>query len=66
MNTNIRHQLADHASEEDHRQIPLNRVGIQGLNYPIRVMERSGKTQSTIATVGVYVSLPAHQLGARE
>ena len=63
MNTNIRKALPDHASEIDHRKIPLNRVGIQGLRYPIRVLDKTGETQTTVAEIGVYVALPAEQRG---
>ncbi|MGB0647815.1 MAG: GTP cyclohydrolase FolE2 [Bradymonadia bacterium] len=58
-----REALVDHASEKDSRDIPLNRVGIRGLEYPIQVLDKGGKYQSTVAHVGVYVSLPAEQRG---
>lgn len=63
MTTNLRDSLVDHASEIDRRDIALNRVGIRDLQYPIRVLDKHGKTQSTIAMIGAYVSLPAHQRG---
>ena len=63
MNTLLRESLVDHASEVDTRDIALNRVGIRDLQYPIRVLDKQGKTQSTVAMVGAYVSLPAHQRG---
>lgn len=59
----VREALVDHASETDTREIALNRVGIRGLEYPIQVLDKGGKYQSTVARVGVYVSLPAEQRG---
>ncbi len=63
MTTNLRETLVDHASEVDTREIALNRVGIKDLQYPIRVLDKHGKTQSTVAMFGAYVSLPADQRG---
>jgi GTP cyclohydrolase IB len=63
MGAELRQTLVDHASEFDGRDIALNRVGIRDLQYPIRVLDKQGKTQSTVAMIGAYVSLPAHQRG---
>ncbi len=50
--------MKDVQSERDTREIPLNKVGIRGLLYPIRVLDRKNKYQSTVATVNMYVDLP--------
>ena len=52
-------ELPDHASEADDRSIPIDRVGIRRLSYPIQVWDRSNRLQSTIATIDATVSLPA-------
>ena len=63
MKAKARHQLPDHANEVDARHIPLQRVGINELKYPIQILDRSGTTQSTVAEIGAFVSLPGDQRG---
>lgn len=55
--------LPDHASEQDHRQIPIDAVGIRRLRYPITVKEKGGGHQSTVAEIEMAVALPAHVKG---
>ena len=55
-----REDLPDHASEQDHRALAIDKVGIKDLSYPIQVMNRDGSLQHTVARVSLYVSLP-HQ-----
>jgi len=52
--------LKDTQNETDTRQLPIDRVGIKDLRYPIQVRDKGGSTQSTIATVQLTVDLP-HQ-----
>jgi len=52
--------LPDIQSLGDDRHIPLNRVGVKGLRWPITVLDRKKGTQNTIATVSMFVNLP-HQ-----
>lgn len=59
----LRERLPDHASEPDHRFIPIDRVGIKGLAYPITVWDRAHRMQPTIATIDATVSLPASVKG---
>ena len=42
----------------DTRQIAINRVGIKSIRHPVRVLDRSGGVQHTIAVFNMYVSLP--------
>ena len=44
----------------DPRNIPLDKVGVKGVRYPVTVLDREQGTQHTVATVSLYVSLP-HQ-----
>lgn len=52
--------LPDIQSLSDDRNIPLDRVGVKDLRWPITVLDKERGTQRTIATVNMYVNLP-HQ-----
>ena len=55
--------LKDTQSEPDHRRLPIDRVGVKSLRYPIQVRDKARATQSTIATVSLTVDLPHHYKG---
>jgi GTP cyclohydrolase IB len=55
--------IPDVQSHPDARDLAIDRVGIRGLRYPIRFDDGDGTTQSTVATFGVYVALPADRKG---
>ena len=42
----------------DTRRIPINKVGIKDIYHPVRVLDRSGGEQHTIANFNMYVNLP--------
>lgn len=50
--------IEDVQGRADTRRIPINRVGIKAIRHPVRVSERSGGQQHTIATASMYVNLP--------
>ena len=50
--------IADVQNLTDTRQIAINRVGIKSIRHPVRVLDRSGDVQHTIAVFNMYVSLP--------
>lgn len=50
--------IVDVQRTPDLRQIPINKVGIKDIQYPIRVKERDGGDQHTIAKFSMYVNLP--------
>ncbi len=50
--------IADVQNLEDTRRIDIDKVGIKGIRHPIRVKDRSGGEQHTIATFNMYVYLP--------
>ncbi|WP_319243723.1 GTP cyclohydrolase FolE2 [uncultured Propionivibrio sp.] len=50
--------IADVQNLADTRQIAINRVGIKSIRHPIRVLDRTGGVQHTIAVFNMYVSLP--------
>jgi GTP cyclohydrolase I len=50
--------MADVQSSADTRRIPINKVGIKDIRHPVRVLDRSGGEQHTIANFNMYVNLP--------
>lgn len=55
--------MQDKQSERDTRGIPIQKVGVKGLRYPIQVLDLANRTQDTIATINMYVDLPHHFKG---
>ena len=50
--------IADIQGSPDARRMPIDKVGIKGIRHPVRVRERSGGEQHSVATFDMYVSLP--------
>lgn len=50
--------MTDVQGSPDTRRIPINKVGIKHIRHPVRVRDRSGGEQHTIATFNMYVDLP--------
>jgi GTP cyclohydrolase I len=50
--------IEDVQSRVDTRQIPINRVGVKEILHPVRVKDRSGGEQHTVANFNMYVYLP--------
>lgn len=50
--------IEDVQSSADTRQLPINKVGIKDIRHPVRVRERDGGEQSTVAWFSMYVNLP--------
>jgi len=50
--------MEDVQSSQDTRQIPINKVGIKDIRHPVRVADRTGQEQHTIANFNMYVNLP--------
>jgi GTP cyclohydrolase I len=50
--------IADVQNLEDTRRIDIDKVGIKGIRHPVRVKDRSGGEQHTIANFNMYVYLP--------
>ena len=55
---NMTTAIADVQNTPDTRQIAINKVGIKDVRHPVRVKDRSGGEQSTIARFNMYVNLP--------
>jgi len=50
--------MADVQSSPDTRCLPINKVGIKDIRHPVRVKDRSGGEQHTVAVFNMYVNLP--------
>ncbi len=56
-------QLSDTQSQLDDRRIPIDRVGVRGLRFPLAISDRERHSQHTVATVAMSVDLPHHYKG---
>jgi GTP cyclohydrolase I len=50
--------ITDVQSRPDTRRIPIDRVGVKDIYHPVRVKDRAGGEQHTIANFNMYVHLP--------
>lgn len=50
--------IPDVQNSADTRRLAINKVGIKDIRHPVRVRDRSGGEQHTIATFNMYVNLP--------
>ena len=50
--------IPDIQSRPDTRQIPIDKVGIKDIRYPVVVKDRTGEEQHTVASFNMYVNLP--------
>jgi len=50
--------MKDIQNEPDYRNIPIDKVGIKNLRYPVTVRDRRDGFQQTVATINMYVDLP--------
>jgi GTP cyclohydrolase I len=47
----------------DSRKLAIDKVGVKSIRHPVRIMERSGGAQHTVALFNRYVALPHHFKG---
>lgn len=50
--------MKDIQNQRDYRNIPIDKVGIKNLRYPITVLDRRNGYQHTVASINMYVDLP--------
>ncbi|UCC13702.1 MAG: GTP cyclohydrolase I FolE2 [Gammaproteobacteria bacterium] len=50
--------IEDVQGSADLRRIPINKVGIKDIYHPVRVRDRNGGEQQTVANFNMYVNLP--------
>jgi GTP cyclohydrolase I len=55
--------MVDVQGQKDERNIPLQKVGVKNLRYPVTVLDKHNRTQPTIATADIFASLPHHYKG---
>ena len=55
--------IPDIQNQSDNREVPLSKVGVRGLEYPIRVLDKVKKVQHTTAKVDLFADLPHHFKG---
>lgn len=56
-------ELPDVQSEADLRGMPIDKVGVNGVKYPVTVLDKTDKKQRTVADIDMYVDLPKHFRG---
>jgi hypothetical protein len=54
----ISEPIPDIQSLPDARNIPIDKVGVKGLRYPIAVKDRQKERQHTIGLFDLFVNLP--------
>lgn len=55
--------MKDIQNQRDYRHMPIDKVGIKNLRYPITVRDRRDGFQSTVASINMYVDLPHKNRG---
>jgi len=58
MNPTHTNVIADVQGAADTRRLAINKVGIKSIRHPVRVMDKAGGVQHTIALFNMYVGLP--------
>ncbi len=57
-NKSAAEELHDMQSRRDDRELPIDKVGVRGLRFPIQVRDKTRRVQDTVATIGMFVDLP--------
>ena len=55
--------MKDVQNQRDNRNIPIDKVGIKNLRYPVTVLDRREGRQHTVASINMYVDLPHEYKG---
>ncbi|MEO0071658.1 MAG: GTP cyclohydrolase FolE2 [candidate division WOR-3 bacterium] len=55
--------MGDIRSERIAEGLPIDKVGVKGLRYPIVLLDKVHQEQHTIATISMFVDLPKEQRG---
>jgi GTP cyclohydrolase I len=55
--------MPDVQGSADTRRLAIDKVGIKAIRHPVRIAERGGGVQHTVATFNMYVGLPHHFKG---
>ncbi len=57
------YNIPDVQATPDSRKLAIDKVGIKSIRHPMKIQERSGNVQHTIAMFNMYVGLPHHFKG---
>jgi GTP cyclohydrolase I len=57
------YNIPDVQSDRDSRKLAIDKVGIKAIRHPVKIQERLGGVQHTIALFNMYVGLPHHFKG---
>ena len=63
MTETLRTTLADVQASPDLREVPIAKVGVQNIRFPIAVRDRRKAAQHTVGSVDMSVDLPSHFKG---
>jgi len=55
--------MPDMQKRRDTRRVPIAKVGVKDITYPVVVMDKNRSLQHTVARVNMYVDLPHHFKG---
>ncbi len=55
--------MSDVQNEADKREVPIRKVGVRDLNYPMTVLDKTNGSQNTVANIKMFVDLPHHYRG---
>jgi GTP cyclohydrolase IB len=55
--------MIDVQNQKDDRQIPIDKVGVKNIRYPITVRDKENGFQQTVASINMYVDLPHDHKG---
>jgi GTP cyclohydrolase I len=58
MNSSIALSIPDVQSSSDIRHLAIDKVGIKSIRHPIKISDRDGGVQHTVAVFNMYVGLP--------
>ncbi len=51
-------EMIDVQNSPDTREVPLEKVGVKNVKYPVTVLDKKNKSQNTNALVNLFVNLP--------
>jgi GTP cyclohydrolase I len=63
MNLPVDFPIEDVQGMVDTRRLAIDKVGIKSIRHPLKVRDKDGGTQHTVATINMYVHLPQHFKG---
>ncbi len=55
--------MPDVQGKSDIRNVAIDKVGVKNVTYPMRIKQKDGGEQGTVANISMYVGLPHYQKG---